>query len=191
MPSCIRSWRSRRPSRTSFPPFPPTRWSLGKLARRAWTGSVLGAFAATWVGNVGGAAAMYVVGWRHGADRMHRRFPRLADERHESVSRRCTAAVRRHRAVREPSHSRRTCTGASLCRRIARSSREGHWRNGRCVSALVRHHQLCGIQRRRGILRADAHREAVRHDGRIMAVVFLTAMVLIWLVRRRRRHRET
>ena len=43
----------------------------------------MGAFLATWIGNVGGAAAMYYVGRSHGVAFMHKRFPRLADDRNE------------------------------------------------------------------------------------------------------------
>ena len=68
-----------------FPPIPADSVvALGSWLAGRGEGSALGAFAATWVGNVGGAAAMYVVGRRHGAGWMRRRFPRLADERAEA-----------------------------------------------------------------------------------------------------------
>jgi membrane protein DedA with SNARE-associated domain len=67
-----------------FPPIPADSVvALGSWLAARGEGSVMGAFAATWAGNVGGAAAMYVVGRRHGKGWMHRRFPSLADERHE------------------------------------------------------------------------------------------------------------
>jgi membrane protein DedA with SNARE-associated domain len=67
-----------------FPPVPAdTVVALGSWLAGRGSGSVMGAFLATWIGNVGGAAAMYYVGRRHGAGWMHRRFPRLADEKNE------------------------------------------------------------------------------------------------------------
>ncbi|MEO8621631.1 MAG: DedA family protein [bacterium] len=68
-----------------FPPIPAdTIVALGSWLAGRGEGSALGAFAATCVGNVGGAAAMYAVGRTHGAGWMHRKFPRLADERSEA-----------------------------------------------------------------------------------------------------------
>lgn len=67
-----------------FPPVPAdTVVALGSWLAGRGSGSVMGAFLATWIGNVGGAAAMYYVGRTHGAGWMHRRFPRLADEKNE------------------------------------------------------------------------------------------------------------
>jgi membrane protein DedA with SNARE-associated domain len=67
-----------------FPPIPADSIvALGSWLAARGEGSVMGAFLATWIGNVGGAAAMYYVGRQHGAGWMHRRFPRLADERNE------------------------------------------------------------------------------------------------------------
>ena len=65
-----------------FPPIPAdTVVAFGSWLAARGDGSALGAFAATWLGNVAGAAAMYVVGRRHGAGWMEKRFPRLANER--------------------------------------------------------------------------------------------------------------
>ena len=67
-----------------FPPIPAdTVVALGSWLAGRGSGSVMGAFLATWIGNVGGAAAMYYVGRTHGAGWLHRRFPRLADEKNE------------------------------------------------------------------------------------------------------------
>lgn len=67
-----------------FPPIPADSIvALGSWLAARGEGSLMGAFLATWIGNVGGASAMFYVGRRHGAGWMHRRFPRLADERNE------------------------------------------------------------------------------------------------------------
>ncbi len=68
-----------------FPPLPTdTVVAFGTWLAARGAGSALGAFLATWLGNIAGAAAMYVVGRRHGATWMRRRFPRLADAHGEA-----------------------------------------------------------------------------------------------------------
>ncbi len=67
-----------------FPPIPADSIvALGSWLAARGEGTVMGAFLATWIGNVGGAAVMYFVGRRHGAGWMHKRFPRLVDDRNE------------------------------------------------------------------------------------------------------------
>ena len=67
-----------------FPPVPAdTVVALGSWLAARGQGSAFWAFFATWAGNVLGAGAMYVVGRRHGAAWMHRRFPALGDEKNE------------------------------------------------------------------------------------------------------------
>src|SRR3954468_17295194 len=67
-----------------FPPVPAdTVVALGSWLAARGDGSALWAFLATLIGNVAGAAAMYVVGRRHGAGWMRRRFPSLGSERNE------------------------------------------------------------------------------------------------------------
>lgn len=67
-----------------FPPIPADSVvALGSWLAARGEGSVLGAFLATWIGNVSGAAAMYYVGRSHGVAFMHKRFPRLGDEKNE------------------------------------------------------------------------------------------------------------
>ena len=67
-----------------FPPVPAdTVVALGSWLAARGQGSAFWAFFATWVGNVLGAGAMYVVGRRHGAAWMHKRFPALGDEKNE------------------------------------------------------------------------------------------------------------
>lgn len=67
-----------------FPPVPAdTVVALGSWLAARGQGSAFWAFFATWVGNVAGAGAMYVVGRRHGAAWMHKRFPALGDEKNE------------------------------------------------------------------------------------------------------------
>lgn len=67
-----------------FPPLPTdTVVALGTWLAARGHGSALLAFAGTWAGNVAGAAAMYLVGRRHGAGWIHRRFPALANARGE------------------------------------------------------------------------------------------------------------
>jgi membrane protein DedA with SNARE-associated domain len=67
-----------------FPPIPADSIvALGSWLAGRGDGSAMGAFLATWIGNVGGAAAMYYVGRSHGVAFMHKRFPRLADEKNE------------------------------------------------------------------------------------------------------------
>ena len=68
-----------------FPPIPADSVvALGSWLAGRGEGSAMGAFVATWLGNVGGAVGMYLVGRRHGAGWMRRRFPGLADERAEA-----------------------------------------------------------------------------------------------------------
>ncbi len=67
-----------------FPPLPTdTVVALGTWLAARGHGSALVAFLGTWVGNVAGAVAMYVVGRRHGAGWIHRRFPALSNARGE------------------------------------------------------------------------------------------------------------
>lgn len=67
-----------------FPPLPTdTVVALGTWLAARGDGSALLAFLATWVGNVAGAVGMYVVGRRHGAGWIHRRFPALSNARGE------------------------------------------------------------------------------------------------------------
>jgi membrane protein DedA with SNARE-associated domain len=67
-----------------FPPLPTdTVVALGTWLAARGQGSALIAFLGTWVGNVAGAVAMYVVGRRHGAGWIHRRFPSLSNARGE------------------------------------------------------------------------------------------------------------
>ena len=67
-----------------FPPLPTdTVVALGTWLASRGNGSALLAFLGTWVGNVAGAVAMYVVGRRHGAGWIHRRFPSLSNARGE------------------------------------------------------------------------------------------------------------
>ena len=67
-----------------FPPVPAdTVVALGSWLAARGQGSAFWAFFATWVGNVAGAGAMYVVGRRHGAAWMHKRFPALGDAKNE------------------------------------------------------------------------------------------------------------
>lgn len=67
-----------------FPPLPTdTVVALGTWLAARGQGSALLAFFGTWAGNVVGAVAMYVVGRRHGAGWIHRRFPTLANARGE------------------------------------------------------------------------------------------------------------
>lgn len=67
-----------------FPPLPTdTVVALGTWLAARGHGSALFAFLGTWAGNVAGAVAMYVVGRRHGAGWIHRRFPALSNERSE------------------------------------------------------------------------------------------------------------
>jgi membrane protein DedA with SNARE-associated domain len=67
-----------------FPPLPTdTVVALGTWLAARGQGSALLAFLGTWVGNVAGAVAMYVVGRRHGAGWIHRRFPALSNARGE------------------------------------------------------------------------------------------------------------
>lgn len=67
-----------------FPPLPTdTVVALGTWLAARGHGSALLAFLGTWIGNVAGAVAMYVVGRRHGAGWIHRRFPALSNVRGE------------------------------------------------------------------------------------------------------------
>jgi membrane protein DedA with SNARE-associated domain len=67
-----------------FPPVPAdTVVALGSWLAARGQGSAFWAFLATWLGNVLGAAGMYVVGRRHGASWMRKRFPALGDEKNE------------------------------------------------------------------------------------------------------------
>jgi membrane protein DedA with SNARE-associated domain len=67
-----------------FPPVPAdTVVALGSWLAARGQGSAFWAFLATWIGNVAGAFAMYVVGRRHGAGWIRRRFPALAEEKGE------------------------------------------------------------------------------------------------------------
>lgn len=67
-----------------FPPLPTdTVVALGTWLAARGAGSALLAFLATWAGNVVGAIGMYVVGRRHGAGWIHRRFPALSNTRGE------------------------------------------------------------------------------------------------------------
>lgn len=67
-----------------FPPLPTdTVVALGTWLAARGHGSALLAFLGTWAGNVAGAVAMYVVGRRHGAGWIHRRFPALSNARGE------------------------------------------------------------------------------------------------------------
>lgn len=65
-----------------FPPIPADSIvALGSWLAARGDGTAVGAFAATWIGNVAGAAAMYLVGRRHGAGWMGKRFPQLVDKK--------------------------------------------------------------------------------------------------------------
>ena len=67
-----------------FPPLPTdTIVALGTWLAARGHGSALLAFLCTWAGNVVGAVAMYVVGRRHGAGWIHRRFPSISNARSE------------------------------------------------------------------------------------------------------------
>lgn len=67
-----------------FPPLPTdTVVALGTWLAARGQGSALLAFLGTWAGNVAGAVGMYLVGRRHGAGWIHRRFPSLSDARGE------------------------------------------------------------------------------------------------------------
>jgi membrane protein DedA with SNARE-associated domain len=67
-----------------FPPVPAdTIVALGSWLAARGQGSAFWAFLATWIGNVAGAFAMYLVGRRHGAGWMRRKFPALADAKGE------------------------------------------------------------------------------------------------------------
>jgi len=67
-----------------FPPVPAdTVVALGSWLAARGQGSAFWAFFATWIGNVAGAGAMYVVGRRHGASWIRKRFPALGDEKNE------------------------------------------------------------------------------------------------------------
>src|SRR3954468_4445313 len=67
-----------------FPPVPAdTVVALGSWLAARGQGSAFWAFLATWIGNVAGAFAMYLVGRRHGAGWMRRKFPALADVKGE------------------------------------------------------------------------------------------------------------
>jgi membrane protein DedA with SNARE-associated domain len=67
-----------------FPPVPADSVvAFGSWLAARGEGSALGAFLVTWLGNVAGAGVMYLVGRRHGAGWMRKRFPKLADEQGE------------------------------------------------------------------------------------------------------------
>lgn len=67
-----------------FPPLPTdTIVALGTWLAARGHGSALLAFLGTWAGNILGAVGMYVVGRRHGAGWIHRRFPALTNARGE------------------------------------------------------------------------------------------------------------
>lgn len=67
-----------------FPPLPTdTVVALGTWLAARGHGSALLAFLGTWAGNIIGAVGMYLVGRRHGAGWIHRRFPALSNARGE------------------------------------------------------------------------------------------------------------
>jgi uncharacterized protein (TIGR03382 family) len=174
-----------------FPPIPADSVvALGSWLAARGEGSVIGAFLATWLGNVGGAAAMYFVGRRHGAGFMHRRFPRLGDARHEQR----LAAMYGKYGVAALIVSRLIPGIRALVPPFAGAL---HVPPGRAIAAIAVASAVWYGIISYVAFNADAEfselMRMVRESGTIIAIgaaLLLAAVVLVWLVRRRR-HPQT